>query len=134
MTGVITACGGANVTQSPTVFLSPPRIRSMSVTALNLGLEPGQRNLIKSLNFHQKSRAQERPMFRFRTFVPLAIVVFCILPALSQSQQNDGVYDCGTGQPETVPAVQPPSSTFTAQDVANLLAGEQIHCDVDGLI
>jgi hypothetical protein len=61
----------------------------MSVTALNLGLEPGQRNLIKSLNFHQKSQAQERPMFRFRTFVPLAIVVFCILPALSQSQQND---------------------------------------------
>jgi hypothetical protein len=73
-------------------------------------------------------------MFRFRTLVPLAMVVFCIFPALSQGQQNDGVYDCATGQPEIVPAIQPPSSTFTAQEVANLLAGQQIHCDVDGLI
>jgi len=43
-------------------------------------------------------------MIRFRTSVPLTILVFWIFPTLLRGQQNNGVYDCATGQPEAVPA------------------------------
>jgi hypothetical protein len=79
-------------------------------------------------------QVQERPMLTFRVFSPLVTIILFITTPLLQSQQKDGLYDCATGKPESAPVPHPPSSTYTAQDVSNFLAAQQIHCDVDGLI
>lgn len=50
------------------------------------------------------------------------------------SGQADAVYNCATGAPETVPPAQAADSHLSPAEVAALLEGRDIHCDVDGLI